>query len=58
MMTLMLFLFVAMGGGGIGFVAGRVWEIRSGMQSQLIKYERHSTSPDELLTPSEPQMGF
>ena len=34
MQTLMLVLFVAVFAGAAGFVAGRVWEIRSGMPSR------------------------
>ena len=61
MTTLMLFLFVAVFGGAVGFVAGRVWEIRSGMQSgrpQRNDYDRLAASPGDLPTPGEPPMGF
>lgn len=62
MATLMLFLFVATVFGGFGFVAGRVWEIRSGIQStrsQRIDHVlHHPARPDDLLRRSEPPMGF
>jgi hypothetical protein len=65
MTILMLILFVA--GGVIGFVSGRVWEIRSGMRSasrysersrQIIPNGAHQPAAPSDLARSEPPMGF
>ena len=61
MQTLMLVLFVAVFAGAAGFVAGRVWEIRSGMPSRgwqpIDLVFQKPAGPERLIARSEPPMG-
>jgi hypothetical protein len=66
MQMLMLVLFAALVGVGIGFVVGRVWEIRRGLRSAShystrspnTLHAHQPASPEHLLARSEPPMGF
>ena len=61
MQTLMLVLFVAVFAGAAGFVAGRVWEIRSGMSPRgwqpINLVLQKPAGPKHLIARSEPPMG-
>ena len=64
MPTIMLVLFAAVVGVGIGFIVGRVWEIRRGLRSAShystpnTLHAHQPASPEHLLARSEPPMGF
>lgn len=67
MPTIILVLFAAVVGLGIGFVAGRVWEIRRDDPRAASRYSTRSlntlhahqpASPERLLARIEPPMGF
>jgi hypothetical protein len=61
MQTLMLVLFVTVFAGAVGFVAGRVWEIRSGQSRPSLPIDlvlQQPASPVRLLARIEPPMGF
>jgi hypothetical protein len=66
MPTLMLVLFAALVGGGVGFVVGRVWEIRQAMRlvsrysTQLApaSHAHQSANADDLLARNDSPMGF
>jgi hypothetical protein len=67
MPTIILVLFAAVVGLGIGFVAGRVWELRRDDLRAASRYSTRSlntlhahqpASPERLLARIEPPMGF